>query len=150
MTNMIGNLKNYWNKNINFKLSTRNAKTIISNLFNSNYKTIPINKESVQLIKKGGARTVLPMRWFNPNYQDTYITQQSNCGNCPTGKTLPPYYENMNSYPYYNSSCMVGGRQPPLKWTQDTNGTGYRVDGDSVWMGSTNPENINQLYILCH
>ena len=29
---------------------------------------------------------------------------------------------------------------------QDTNGTGYRVDGDSVWMGSTNPENISQKF----
>lgn len=146
MTNMLSNIKNYWNKNINFKLSTKNARTIISNLFKSNYQTIPITKKSVQLIKKGGARTVLPMRWFNPNYPDTYITQQSNCGNCPTAKTLPPYYENVNSYPYYNKSCMVGAGRPTLKWTQDTNGTGYRVDGDSVWMGSSNPENISQKF----
>lgn len=146
MSDAIGNLKNYWNKNVNFKLSTRNAKTIISNLFNSNYRTIPINENKVQLIKKGGARTVLPLRWFNPNYQDTYITQKSNCGSCPTGKTLPANYENLNSYPYYSNSCMVGGYGEPLKWTQDSNGTGYRVDGDSVWMGSSNPQNTSQKF----
>ena len=146
MSNMVGSLKNYWNKNVNFKLSTKSARTIISNLFNSNYQAVPVSKNSVQLIKKGGARTVLPMRWFNPNYPDTYITQKSNCGSCPSGKTLPSNYENLNSYPYYNRSCLVGGNRQPLKWTQDTNGTGYRVDGDSVWMGSSNPQNISQKF----
>lgn len=143
LNSVIDNIKSYWNKNVNFKLSTGNAKTIIKNLFNSNYKVISKNKNKSQIVKTGGARTVLPRRWFDPNYQDTYMTQQSNCNNCPTGKSLPASYDTTNYYPYYQKSCMVGGKSLP--WDVGNDGS-YRVDGDSTKLGSYNPMSFSQKF----
>lgn len=148
-TTLVNNVKNYWNKNLNFKLSTENAKTIINNLFNSNFSVTSKNKKQFNVSKNGGARVVLPRRWFDPNYNDTYVTQQSNCSNCPTARTLPANYESYNYYTHPNQSCLAGGGgyfNAKLNSTADTMGTGDRVRGDSTWMGSTNPENISQNY----
>lgn len=147
MNNMMTNMKNYWNRNVNFKLSNKNAKTIVSNLFNSNYRVESQNKNKVNVIKKGGARTVLPLRWFKPDYQDTYMTSnltggQNQQANCPTGRSLPSNYEASNYYPYYKKSCMTGGRNN-LQWDQDNYGN-TRTDGDSNKMGANIPQGLPQ------
>lgn len=147
MNNMVTNMKSYWNNNVNFKLSTKNAKTIASDLFNSNYSVEAQNKNKVKVTKKGGARTVLPRRWFDPDYQDTYMTSNITSGenqpaNCPMGRSLPSNYEASNYYPYYKKSCMTGGRNN-LQWDQDNYGK-TRTDGDSNKMGANIPEGIPQ------
>ena len=147
MNNMISNMKNYWNRNINFKLSSDNAKTIANNLFNSNYRVVSQNKNKVKVIKKGGARTVLPRKWFDPDYQDTYMNsnltgEKIQKVDCPTGRTLPSSYDSNNYYPYYKKSCMAGGRNN-LLWNQDNYGN-TRTDGDSNKMGANIPPGLPQ------
>jgi hypothetical protein len=147
--NLISNIKHFWNnnknKNTNLRLNNKNSKNIINNLVTSNYsidRKNNINEDRFNINKIGGSKTILPLKWFDNNLNNLNI-------NCPKSVSLPSYYENNNKIKVPEKSCTetnLQGGSINLDWTQDTSGTGYRTNGDSSWMGSNIPENINQTY----
>ncbi len=150
--NILKNMTTFWNKYNNNKLTNKNSKIILNDFLNTNPH---LQKSFNNKFKKGGARTVLPLKWFKPEYNYPYTAQNTNMEgmNCPCPKSLPNAYNNINYYPYYRNSCtmnnMKGGTINAkvsnadsvrfLPWNQDTTLTGYRIDGDSVPTGAHIP-----------
>jgi len=166
---LITKVKTDWNKNNkknNYKLDNKNTKHIINDLVKSNYsihqkqhmkgKTLRRNSikgsQKFRVNKIGGSKTMLPLKWFDNYYADA--NHLSSNKNCPQSATLPSYYETNTTIKNTNKSCSNksplngggGNGYHSLDWTQDTSGTGYRTNGDSTWMGSNIPGNINQSY----
>lgn len=172
--NLISNVKTFWNKNnktSNYKLDNKNTKHIINDLVKSNYsiqqkkniKGKTVKRQNIKspykfsVNKIGGSKTLLPLKWFD-NYHSDANNLSSNSNNlnrnCPQNLTLPSYYKENITVKNSNKSCLNkmpfnggGGKgYHSLDWSQDISGTGYRINGDSTWMGSNIPQNINQSY----
>ncbi len=149
--NILQKMRTEWNKNNNYKLNEKNSKNILNDLLVSNPS---LQSSNISKVYQGGARTVLPLRWFRPDFNYPNTPQNTNMKglNCPCPRTLPEAYNNINFYPYYRNSCtmnMKGGQVNPkisnpsavrfLPWNQDTNLTGFRITGDSIATGATIP-----------
>lgn len=147
--NVLNNMIADWNNNNKNKLTRKNSKIILNDFLNTNPH---LQKSQLNKYKKGGARTVLPLKWFKPEYNYPYTSENTNMEGiiCPCPKTLPNAYNNINYYPYYRNSCTMKGGMANgkvtnadsirfLPWNQDTTLTGTRVDGDSVPTGAHIP-----------
>lgn len=143
-------MRSDWNKKNKNRLTNKNSKIILNDLLISNP---PLQKKNNKK-NTGGGRTVLPLKWFKPDYNYPYTPENTDMKglNCPCPRTMPQAYNNINYYPYHRNSCtmnMKGGdavvpssfdrKWRNLPWDQDTNITGYRVDGDSSMFGANIP-----------
>ena len=146
---VLNEMKNLWEKNNNKKLSDKSATNMLNELLSENKHLNKQMNGGGKSKKLKGGRVLLPMKWFNPEYRGTYISERvpGVTYSCADNKLVAKSFPSMKAGKKQSRKNKKGGggsgygdatsNGAPASSTGEMRGWA----GDSVLTGANVPQN---------